>query len=142
MNYIDKYSGVVGIVYINTIPKKFAVVQTERGFSLPGGGIEESDTSLELALYRELKEELGLNKKDIEIKKTDMEESFIYGKNKTGRNREEALRSIFLVKSKTDNLNPEDEEVVNAKWYTYEDAIKVFTWENSKKTLDKCIKFL
>ncbi|MDD3284889.1 MAG: NUDIX hydrolase [Patescibacteria group bacterium] len=138
MNYkIKNYTGVVGIVYTNTNPKKFAVVQTERGFSLPGGGIEESDSSLESALYRELKEELGLNKEDIEIENINMTESFIYGKDKVGRSNKKASRLIFLVKTKNNKLSPEDIEIINADWYSYQDAIKIFTWKNSKETLDK-----
>ena len=53
------------------------------------------------------------------------------------RENEKIIRLIFLVKAKTDVLNPEDPEVINAKWYSYEDAIKILTWENSKETINK-----
>ncbi len=139
---IDKYSGVVGIVYINTNPKKIAIVQTNRGLSLPGGSIETDDDSLESALYRELKEELGLDPQNIEIEKTNIEETFIYGKDKIGRSNEETHRLIFLVKSKNDKLKPEDVEVIDANWYEYEDAINILTWENAKETLNKFKKIL
>ena len=50
-------------------------------------------------LYREIKEELGLDIKDVEIKKTDLTEEFKYDSNKDGR--EEFERYIQEIQNYT-----------------------------------------
>ena len=105
LKQINNYSGVVGVVYLDEEVKKFAIVHSKRGFSLPGGGFDDEDASIEDGLYREIKEELGLDIKDVKIKKTDLTEEFKYDSNKDGREDQYVIRPIYLVKAKNNKLS-------------------------------------
>lgn len=139
LNKINKYSGVVAVVYIEKDPIKFAIVKTKRGCSLPGGGIEKNDTSLESAMYRELEEELGLKSDNIILTKTDLEETFKYDSDKTARANQPTVRPVYLIKSLKENLIPNDNEVINSNWYSYKEAMNILTWENAKDILEKIV---
>ena len=39
LKQINNYSGVVGVVYLDEEVKKFAIVHSKRGFSLPGADL-------------------------------------------------------------------------------------------------------
>ena len=139
---LDEYSGVSGIVYLDEIPKKFAIVKTKRGYSLPGGGIEKGDVSLESAIHRELKEELGFESNDFDITETNIKEKFNYDQDKPGRENQYVIRQIFLVKSKTKTLAPKDNDILDVSWCTYEEAKDILTWQNSKETLTKVLNMI
>jgi len=136
-NKIDKYSGVVGVVYLDEEPKKFAITQNKRGYSVPGGGINKEDNSLEDAMYREIKEELGFLPRDVEIQKTNLEEKFKYDSGKDGRSNQFVIRPIFLIKAKVNNLKSQDKDILSAKWYRYDEAMNILTWDNAKDTFKR-----
>mgnify|MGYP006308116191 CR=1 FL=1 len=137
INKINKYSGVTGVVYLDEKPKKFAVTQTRRGTSIPGGGIDENDKSTTDAIYREIEEELGLAATAIELHETELIESFQYDADKEGRKNEKVDRQIFFFFFLSDKLNPNDEEILSAKWCTYDEAMDALSWDNSKDTLKR-----
>ena len=136
-----KYNWVVAIVYLDENPKIFAVSQNKRGYSLPGGSIENEE-SLETAICREIEEELGLLPENIQLTKTDLEETFVYDSKKIGRENKQTVRKIFLAKSNKKELKPNDKEVLKSDWYNFDEAISILTWPNAKETLKEASKLI
>lgn len=139
---IGQYSGVTAVVYLDEEPKKFAVVKTQRGFSLPGGGFDEDDRSVEDALLREIEEELGLSRDHVEARETNLIESFQYDSHKKGRENQQVSRQVFIIKALNKKLRPLDTDVLEVQWYPLEEALKKLTWDNSKDTLKKASRLI
>ena len=90
-------------------------------FAVPGGGIEEGET-LEEAVYREIQEELGIDKDFLElVGKTISPLKFkfkVIKMTRNGKNYEGSERYFFgfLFVGDDNEINPKDGEVRSYRW--------------------------
>ncbi len=110
------------------------------------GGMEESDSTLIEAAYRELKEEANINKEDI-IKVYENVHHFEITKHYlTGEPIPTIKEYVFGFEvnegfnvSIDKNIYVEHEEI---KWVPFEEAIKLLKWENNKDGFKKLNEIL
>ncbi|MDC1205377.1 NUDIX domain-containing protein [Candidatus Pacebacteria bacterium] len=103
----------------------------------PKGHVEGDETPKETAL-RELKEETGLL-----VTHLDSEHPFTIAYDFTyNETKVEKEVTYFLGKVSSGEYILQEEEVKEAGWYTYEEAYKKITYENSKKLLDEVNGYL
>ncbi len=97
---------------------------------LPVGGHIELDEDPEEALFREIKEETGIDKKYLEVESSKpklkgVRHKFLYTPNYLDiHNFSDAHRHIsltYLIKSTTDKLVHNDREHIGIKWFTKEE---------------------
>ena len=139
---MNDFNGAVAIVYINNPERKYAVVHSHRGFGLPGGGFEPGDNSVEDIIRREIREELGLEKKNYRLRTTDLVEEFTYDNNKGERSGRTTKRAVYLVEVFTDSFNPTDPEVIQIELYNEDKVREKLTWPNAVDIFNKGIKLI
>ncbi len=111
--------------------KVLLVHQTKGHWGFPKGHIEENETEIQTAL-REVKEETNL---DVEIDKSRRyTESYITD---TGAEKEVVL---FIAKIVGGKIKPQESEVSNIKWLSFEEATKIITYATTKKLFQKVIQ--
>ena len=52
------------------------------------------------------------------------------------------MQFIFLATVNSDNIKAQQSEISEIKWFKYEDAISMITYEDGRKVLMKAIEFL
>ena len=107
----------------------------------PQGGTEENETRKE-AFYREMKEELGLDKKDFE---KVIETELIYTFNWPNEPYTKQNNYVFLAEIKNDaEPKPDNEELSEAKFVEKEEAKKITPWDDlnalTKELFEKVFK--
>ena len=109
------------------------IKQTLGHFSFPKGHVEESDSEKDTAL-REVKEETGF---DISFV-GDFREVITYSP-KPG-----VLKDVvFFLGNVIDGvMTPQEDEVSLIEWLSYEDALKVVTFDDDKNVLKKAYKYI
>jgi len=96
----------------------------DRFFAIPGGGVEENET-LEDAVYREVKEELGIEKKDLEYRgKSNVPLRFEFKTIKVTRDGKEYVGSEryffgFYFMGKDEDIKLQADEVRSYKWVPF-----------------------
>lgn len=102
-------------------------------YSLPKGHIEKGESPEECAI-REIKEELGL---DVNLD-TSFSHTITYSP-KPG-----VIKDVtfYLATVKDGNLVTQKEEVLEAMYLNYEEALKILTYDSDKETLRACNSFL
>lgn len=115
----------------------------EQFFAIPGGGVEEGE-SLEDAVYREVREELGINAQSLElIGKGNMPLQFTFKTpkiNKEGKEYIGSERYFFGFKFNGDDseIQLQKEEVRKYKWVPFADLGKYLLFDNQlKETSEK-----
>ena len=115
----------------------------EKYFAVPGGGQDEDET-LQEAAYREIKEELNINKSDLELVGISNTPVIIeYKKNKLIRNGisyegQERYYFGFRFTGNEKSIHPNDGEVRSFKWVSIKDLSKYLLFENQlEDTLEK-----
>jgi 8-oxo-dGTP pyrophosphatase MutT (NUDIX family) len=109
----------------------------ENRWCLPKGLIGEKENEEEAAL-REVREETGLKCRI--LKKIDTIEYWYYAK-------ERGLRlhkfvHFFLMEYIEGSVEDHDWEVMEAKWFDAEDAIKIASFESEREVLKKALEML
>jgi 8-oxo-dGTP pyrophosphatase MutT (NUDIX family) len=123
-----------GAIVINNENK--IALANEHLWGFPRGGVEENEDYLTTA-KREVLEEVGLEKFD------SMEELGIYDRYPNGTTEDTPGAypmeiHMFLFKTNTTgSLNPKDESVEEAGWFSYEEALKRLTDKKDKEFLEK-----
>lgn len=109
------------------------IKQTLGHFSFPKGHVEESESEKDTAL-REVKEETGF---DISFV-GDFREVITYSP-KPG-----VLKDVvFFLGNVIDGvMTPQEDEVSLIEWLSYEDALKVVTFDDDKNVLKKAYKYI
>ncbi len=106
-------------------------------WSFPKGHVEGNETSKETAV-RELKEETGIT--DIEFAELpSIVEDYDFEKKGEMRHK---INELFVAFTKNDKVKIEEEEVLEYKWATYEEALNTFTYDQPKRVLGKVRKYL
>jgi len=134
MNYV-KSCGF--IVYKRVNNKKFyLVIRSLNGdFGFPKGHTEPGESEIETAI-RELKEETGIEVKIIEGFRRQIEYEL--------RNIPNTIKQsvYFLGECTSDKIICQESEVSEARFFSYEDAIKILTFEETKSILIDAEKFI
>ena len=134
MNYV-KSCGF--IVYKRVNKKKFyLVIRSLNGdFGFPKGHTEPGESEIETAI-RELKEETGIEVKIIEGFRRQIEYEL--------RNIPNTIKQsvYFLGECTSDKIICQESEVSEARFISYEDAIKILTFEETKSILIDAEKFI
>ena len=119
-----------GCIIINN-EKVLLVYEKNRNFwGFPKGHMEEGETEIETAL-REVKEEVGL---DVEI---DLEKR--YTLNYIIRDEIDKTTVLYIAKTKNEEIVMQENEIENAKWCSFEEAIDILTFEDWKEMFRKVI---
>lgn len=102
-------------------------------WSFAKGHVEDSETEQETAI-REIKEETNL---DVTIN-SDFRYVITYSPY------EGAIKDVvyFLATTNSNNIKAQQSEISEIKWFKYEDAISMITYEDGRKVLMKAIEFL
>ena len=102
-------------------------------WSFAKGHVEDSETEQETAI-REIKEETNL---DVTIN-SDFRYVITYSPY------EGVIKDVvyFLATTNSDNIKAQQSEISEIKWFKYEDAISMITYEDGRKVLMKAIEFL
>lgn len=124
------------VLFLNIDDEKllFLVVKQTLGhFSFPKGHVEESESEKDTAL-REVKEETGF---DISFV-GDFREVITYSP-KPG-----VLKDVvFFLGNVIDGvMTPQKDEVSLIEWLSYEDALKVVTYDDDKNVLKKAYEYI
>ena len=127
-----------GGVVINTKGEILIVSQKGTSWSLPKGHIEDGENKLEAA-KREIYEESGI--KDLELI-LDLGSYTRYRMDKDGKNIEEELKeiSLFLFKTKEQNLRPVDPENPEARWVDRAEVVGFLTHPKDKEFFAEILK--
>jgi 8-oxo-dGTP pyrophosphatase MutT (NUDIX family) len=128
--------------------KEFVLVQSTGEpdyYKIPAGGVEDNESD-ELALKREMKEELDV---DIEIlEKSTIIEKFDWPKyaiehkyKQVGIRYEGQIRSIFIakIKSNIDDIKLQEEEVSGFVFVNKDNFVKYLKFPRQKEIMDKII---
>lgn len=104
-------------------------------YAIPGGGVEEGET-LEDAVYREIKEELGIEKNTLKyIAKSDNPLRFKFKVTKVNREGREYSGSEryffgFNFIGDDENISIQESEVRSYKWVPFSDLGKYLLFDN------------
>ena len=111
--------------------KVLLIKQISQAWGFPKGHVEHDETEEETA-RREVKEETNL---DVKID-TSKRYSIQYVTDK-GLNKE----SVFFLAEKTGGtLKKQDDEILEAKWFDFYEAIEVLTYDNTKELFKEVLK--
>lgn len=136
---MNDYSfGVVVVVKTENEPKFLIIHQTNGHWSFPKGHKEGEETSKESA-RRELWEETGI--KDIKL---DLGKEFYEQYTFVRDCVEYHKKNTFFVGFLDDELEvfPQEEEVSEYKYVTFEEALKTFEYEDTKSLLREVVEYL
>ena len=102
-------------------------------WSFAKGHVEDNETEQETAI-REIREETNL---DVTIN-SDFRYVITYSPY------EGAIKDViyFLATTNSNNIKAQQSEISEIKWFKYEDAISMITYEDGRKVLMKAIEYL
>ena len=113
--------------------KILVIQQAEGHWGFPKGHVEAGETEVQTAI-REIKEETNY---DVEVN-----ENFRYVETYSPKEGVEKDVVFFVAKKVAGDMSPQEEEVQNILWLTYEETLERLTYENSKEILKKAWKDL
>lgn len=111
--------------------KVLLIRQLSGAWGFPKGHVEHDETEIETAI-REVKEETNI---DVQIEESKRYTMQYYTDKGIGK---EVV--IFLAKPLTDNLIPQDNEIIEAAWLSYSDALATVSYDNTRDLLLKALK--
>ena len=129
MNNLEKEKSCGCIIIENG--KVLLIQQTKGHWGFPKGHVEAFETEGETAI-REVKEETNLDVKIDENKRYTME--YITDK---GTFKQVVL---FIAKKISGDEKFQESEIKSMKWMTYEDAVKMITYDNTRELFKKIWK--
>jgi len=134
----DKSYGVILILRKKNEEDKFLILHQTRGhWGFPKGHGEKGETPKESAI-RELKEETGI----IDIEFIDLPNILDRYLFKLGGKHYDKTVEYFIAFTKSDKVVMQEAEIQNYKWTTFEEALKTFTFKETKNVLKIAQKYL
>ena len=100
-------------------------------WGFPKGHIEEGETEEETAI-REVKEETNI---DVEV---DSSKRYVMHYNTDKKNYKEVV--LFVAKKVGGYLRMQPEEIMEAGWFEYKDAIKMLSYENTRELFKQVLE--
>ena len=129
----EKSCGAVIYKYIDNELFILLLIHNLGHWSFAKGHVEDGETEQETAI-REIKEETNL---DVTIN-SDFRYVITYSPY------EGAIKDVvyFLATTNSNNIKAQQSEISEIKWFKYEDAISMITYEDGRKVLMKAIEYL
>ena len=130
MNNIQRKEKACGCIIIEN-NKVLLIQQNEGHWGFPKGHVEAGETEIETAI-REVKEETNIDVIPDESKRYEQEYVMKNG----------ILKQVvfFLAKSTSSEIKAQECEIKNIKWFNFEDAFSIITFENTKNLLKQVLK--
>ena len=127
-----------GGVIVGRDGKIVLVWQNGNSWSLPKGGIDAGESTLEAA-RREIEEETGLSPADLQfVEELGSLVRYSIGIDGTGEDtsRPPSTRTFYLFTTDKTTLAPKDDEVTEARWVTLDEALGLLTHPKDKDFLE------
>ncbi len=117
-----------GCIVINDDNEILLIHHNKGHWDFPKGHVEEGETEVQTAI-REVKEETNI---DVEV-----DQKYRYVTKYSPK--EDVIKEVvyFLAKNITNNQTPQLEEVSEVKWFTFEEAVEMITYDTSRELLIK-----
>jgi len=132
MVIVEKISKSAGGVVLNSRNEVLVVSQNGDSWSLPKGHIDEGETAL-VAAKREILEETGISKLEF-IGELGTYKRYRIGINGQGEDSSELKQiTVFLFKTKQQNLKPLDKDNPEALWIDKEKVAEFLTHPKDKE---------
>ena len=130
MNNIQRKEKACGCIIIEA-NKVLLIQQNEGHWGFPKGHVEDGETEIETAI-REVKEETNFDVIPDESKRYEQEYVMKNG----------ILKQVvfFLAKSTSSEIKAQECEIKNIKWFNFEEAFSIITYENTKNLLKQVLK--
>ena len=132
---IEKSCGAVVFTKINNQIMYLIIRNLSGTYGFPKGHMEVAEIEQQTAL-REVYEEVGICAKLIDGFKT--EDNYVL------LQKENTIKNVvyFLAEYSKQNVKIQREELLNAKLYTYDEAMNLFQYEGTKRVLKEANSFL
>ncbi|MDO4940871.1 MAG: NUDIX domain-containing protein [Erysipelotrichaceae bacterium] len=126
-------AGAIIYAIIDEEIKYLLIKDFHQNWGFPKGHLENNETEIDAAI-REIKEEVGIDiKLDVNFKE---ELNYIMPNNK-------AKKSIYFTGFyQNQEIHPQLEEVIEASLFSYDEALKIITFDNMKQLLIKANKYI
>lgn len=129
------------VFYEDSITKEIYVAllkDKNKNWWIPKGHVEEWESQVEAA-FREIEEEMGIKKEELEFIDFCYKDSYSYEEN-GGINTKEVYINIFSTKEKFKlSTDENDENLVEVKWYKFDEALEIIAFNKNELILSKKI---
>lgn len=137
---MDKFEGVVAIVFRRGRPDKFALVQNRKtgSVSFPSGEISEGN-SMDDTVASVVRAQTGLKPEEYEAKQIPLGYEYILC---TNTKAERAKQAVYLVETLKTVSVPEDSLFNIKDWVTADEIIQMLKVREPRQFFEKAIKFI
>lgn len=119
---------------------EFLLLQHQNGtWTFPGGGMEETDKSLEDCLLRELEEEVGLKLSKDDIVDTNLVNTFTYDSKKPDRQGKTGETHFYLLKLTGKEELSSWDKISNHGWFTADKILELLPFEKERNIFQKAV---
>lgn len=133
----DRSYGV--IVVLRGAEDKFLCIKQTVGYWGFPKGHKEGNEKIKEAALRELKEETGIAQCNI-LDVPPIIDEYVF--TLEGKEDYHKIVQYFIGLSESDVVLLQEDEILEYKWATYEQALEILTYENSKEVLKKAKEYL
>lgn len=131
-----------GIIVFRRFPRstKYLIIKHSKGhWSFPKGHPNKNEKKIRTAL-RELREETGIKKPELIVKKILIDEHYYFVDKYGIKNLKKV--GYFIGETVTKKVTIDYKEIVNFKWSTFNKALKQITFQESRNSLKKANKIV
>jgi 8-oxo-dGTP pyrophosphatase MutT (NUDIX family) len=126
----------------NGIAKFLLAQETDGLWGLPGGAKEVEDPDLLTAIERELKEELGLEPSDYDLKESGVKREFEYNHFQSSRYGKHGIVVFFLVHINEISKLKVSSELSQVEWFTKEEALEKLSFDHIKEGFEEASRLI
>ena len=129
------------IFYEDPVNKEIYVAllkDKNKNWWIPKGHVEDWESQVETA-FREIEEEMGIKKDELEFVDFCHRDSYSYEEN-GGTNTKEVYINIFYTKEKINlYIDENDKDLLEAKWFKFEEALDIIAFNKNELMISKQI---